>query len=74
MSWVFQRRNTNEPSDDEEGEDFSIVDGFNKASRMRDNNEDPTRLDLGDVACAPTVTEEENDQSHVGSDDQMDWF
>ena len=73
MSWVFQRRNANELSY-EEGEDFSNVDGFNKASRMRDNNEDPTRLDLGDVACAPTVTEEENDQSHVGSDDQMDWF
>ena len=74
MSGVFQRRHTNELSDDEEGEDFSNVDGFNKASRMRDDNEDPTRLDLGDVACAPTVTEKENGQSHVGSDDQMDWF
>ena len=74
MSVVFQRCHTNELSDDEEGEDFSNVDGFNKASRMRNEDEDPTRLDLGDVACAPTVTEKENGQSHVGSDDQMDWF
>ncbi|EJK44535.1 hypothetical protein THAOC_36917 [Thalassiosira oceanica] len=67
--WVFQKRNAKDHSEVEEGEDFSEVAGFDKASHRRNHGKNGNLLGLDDIAKVSTV--EMNNQSRDCSDEVL---